>query len=60
VNPGTGVTLTYSGLPASLSEPDSPSKPGKSGELDAWPLGATFDARRQATVLNLLDAATVR
>lgn len=32
-------------------------KPGKSGELDAWLLGTTFDARRQATVLNLLDAA---
>jgi all-trans-8'-apo-beta-carotenal 15,15'-oxygenase len=34
-------------------------KPGKSGELDAWLLGTTFDARRQATVLNLLDAAHV-
>jgi all-trans-8'-apo-beta-carotenal 15,15'-oxygenase len=32
-------------------------KPGKGGELDAWLLGTTFDARRQATVLNLLDAA---
>jgi carotenoid cleavage dioxygenase len=32
-------------------------KPGRSGELDAWLLGTTFDARRQATVLNLLDAA---
>jgi all-trans-8'-apo-beta-carotenal 15,15'-oxygenase len=32
-------------------------KPGKSGELDAWLLGTAFDARRQATVLNLLDAA---
>ena len=32
-------------------------KPGKAGELDAWVLGTTFDARRQATVLNLLDAA---
>jgi len=32
-------------------------KPGQSGELDAWLLGTTFDARRQATVLNLLDAA---
>ena len=34
-------------------------KPGKMGELDAWLLGTTFDARRQATVLNLLDAAHV-
>ncbi len=32
-------------------------KPGRTGELDAWLLGTTFDARRQATVLNLLDAA---
>ncbi len=34
-------------------------KPGKTGELDAWLLGTTFDARRQSTVLNLLDAAHV-
>ena len=34
-------------------------KPGKMGELDAWLLGTTFDARRQATVLNLLDAAHI-
>jgi carotenoid cleavage dioxygenase len=34
-------------------------KPGKRGELDAWLMGTTFDARRQATVLNLLDAAHV-
>jgi all-trans-8'-apo-beta-carotenal 15,15'-oxygenase len=34
-------------------------KPGKSGELDAWLLGTAFDARRQATVLNLLDAAHI-
>ncbi len=34
-------------------------KPGRSGELDAWLLGTTFDARRQATVLNLLDAAHI-
>jgi carotenoid cleavage dioxygenase len=34
-------------------------KPGKGGELDAWLLGTTFDARRQATVLNLLDAAHI-
>jgi carotenoid cleavage dioxygenase len=32
-------------------------KPGRSGELDAWVLGTTFDAARQATVLNLLEAA---
>ena len=35
-------------------------KPGKTGELDAWLLGTTYDARRQATVLNLLDAAHVQ
>ena len=34
-------------------------KPGKTGELDAWLLGTTFDARRQSTVLNLLEAAHV-
>jgi carotenoid cleavage dioxygenase len=34
-------------------------KPGKSGELDAWLLGTTYDARRRATVLNVLDAAHV-
>ena len=34
-------------------------KPGKTGELNAWLLGTTFDARRQSTVLNLLDAAHV-
>ncbi len=32
-------------------------KPGRDGELDAWLLGTVYDARRQATVLNLLDAA---
>ena len=34
-------------------------KPGQSGEREAWLLGTTFDARRQSTVLNLLDAAHV-
>lgn len=34
-------------------------KPGRSGELDAWLLGTVYDARRQATVLNLFDAAQV-
>jgi carotenoid cleavage dioxygenase len=34
-------------------------KPGKTGERDAWLLGTTYDAFRQATVLNLLDAAHV-
>jgi all-trans-8'-apo-beta-carotenal 15,15'-oxygenase len=34
-------------------------KPGKTGELDAWLLGTTYDARRQATVLNVLDAAHI-
>ena len=38
-------------------------KPGRvgegRGELDAWLLGTTYDARRKATVLNLLDAAHV-
>jgi all-trans-8'-apo-beta-carotenal 15,15'-oxygenase len=32
-------------------------RPGRSGELDAWLLGTTFDARKRATVLNVLDAA---
>ncbi len=32
-------------------------KPGRSGELDAWVLGTTFDAARQVTVLNLLEAS---
>jgi len=34
-------------------------RPGQSGELDARLLGTTYDAHRQATVLNLLDAAHV-
>ena len=34
-------------------------KPGQRGELDAWLLGTTFDARSQSTVLNLLDAARI-
>ncbi|MEO5734071.1 MAG: carotenoid oxygenase family protein [Rubrivivax sp.] len=34
-------------------------KPGKGGELDTWLLGTTFDAKRQTTVLNLLDAAHI-
>lgn len=34
-------------------------KPGRSGELDAWVLGTTFDAAQQATVLNLLEAADI-
>ena len=34
-------------------------KPGRSGELDAWVLGTTFDAARQATVLNLLEATDI-
>jgi carotenoid cleavage dioxygenase len=34
-------------------------KPGRAGELDAWLLGTTFDAKRQQTVLNLLDAAHI-
>jgi all-trans-8'-apo-beta-carotenal 15,15'-oxygenase len=34
-------------------------KLGLTGELDAWLLGTTFDARRQATVLNVLDAAHI-
>lgn len=32
-------------------------KPGRSGELDAWVLGTCYDARRSATVLNLLEAS---
>ncbi|HLL19895.1 MAG TPA: carotenoid oxygenase family protein [Rubrivivax sp.] len=34
-------------------------KPGLSGELDAWLLGTVYDARRRATVLNLLDAGRI-
>ena len=34
-------------------------KPGRTGELDAWLLGTVYDARRRATVLNLLDAARI-
>ena len=34
-------------------------KPGKTGEREAWLLGTTYDARRRATVLNLLDMARV-
>ncbi len=34
-------------------------KPGRSGELDAWLLGTTFDTRRKVTVLNLLDAQRI-
>ncbi len=34
-------------------------KPGRQGELDAWLLGTVYDARRRATVLNLLDAARI-
>jgi carotenoid cleavage dioxygenase-like enzyme len=35
-------------------------KPGRSGERDAWLLGTVYDARRDATVLNLLDMAQVQ
>jgi all-trans-8'-apo-beta-carotenal 15,15'-oxygenase len=34
-------------------------KPGATRETDAWLLGTTFDARRQATVLNLLDMTRI-
>jgi len=34
-------------------------RPGRSGERDAWLLGTVYDARRDATVLNLLDLARV-
>jgi carotenoid cleavage dioxygenase len=34
-------------------------KPGLNGELDAWLLGTVYDARRGATVLNLLDAGRI-
>jgi len=34
-------------------------KPGRSGELDAWLVGTTFDARRGVTLLNVLDARAV-
>lgn len=31
-------------------------KPGQSGELDAWVLGTSFDAKRQVTQLSVFDA----
>jgi carotenoid cleavage dioxygenase len=34
-------------------------RPGGQGELDAWLLGTSFDSRRRATVLNLLEAAHI-
>jgi all-trans-8'-apo-beta-carotenal 15,15'-oxygenase len=34
-------------------------KPGKRDELDSWLVGTTFDARRQVTVVNVLDARGV-
>jgi all-trans-8'-apo-beta-carotenal 15,15'-oxygenase len=34
-------------------------KKGATGELDAWLVGTTFDARRQVTVVNVLDARAV-
>ncbi len=34
-------------------------RPGRSGERDAWLLGTAYDARRDATLLNLFDAARV-
>ncbi len=35
-------------------------RPGRHGERDAWLLGTVYDARRDATVLNLLDMAHVQ
>jgi all-trans-8'-apo-beta-carotenal 15,15'-oxygenase len=34
-------------------------KPGKRHELDAWLVGTTFDARRQVTLVNVLEARLV-
>jgi all-trans-8'-apo-beta-carotenal 15,15'-oxygenase len=34
-------------------------KPGQRDELDAWLVGTTFDARRQITLVNVLDARRV-
>jgi all-trans-8'-apo-beta-carotenal 15,15'-oxygenase len=34
-------------------------KPGASGERDAWLVGTTFDARRQVTTVNVIDARHV-
>jgi all-trans-8'-apo-beta-carotenal 15,15'-oxygenase len=34
-------------------------KPGATDELDAWLVGTTFDARREVTLLNVLDARAV-
>ena len=48
-----------SGAQAVVEEHVVVPKPGKTGERDAWLLGTIYDARRQATVLNLLDVARV-
>jgi len=34
-------------------------KPGRSGELEAWLMGTSFDVKRQITLLNVLDAAHI-
>ena len=34
-------------------------KPRGSGELDAWLVGTTFDAKRKVTIVNVLDARHV-
>ena len=34
-------------------------RPGASGERDAWLVGTTFDAARQVTSVNVLDARRV-
>jgi len=34
-------------------------KPRASGELDAWLVGTTFDAKRKVTIVNVLDARQV-
>ncbi len=56
----TGRTQRYDYGPQAIAEEHVlVPKPGRSGELDAWLLGTCFDATRQATVLNLLDAADI-
>lgn len=60
VDPQSGRTRRFDyGDHAVVEEHVVVPKPGKTGELDAWLLGTIYDARRQATVLNVLDAAHV-
>jgi all-trans-8'-apo-beta-carotenal 15,15'-oxygenase len=56
---GGGVRRFDYGAHVAVEEHVMVPKPSQRGELDAWLLGTTFDAKTQATVLNLLDAAHI-